>query len=167
MKKLFALFFVSATLLWGCKKDDTPAAKTKSDLIARNWQFQTASVTLGTIPVTAYTKGGGAGNLVDFSSSYMNFKSDKSFSQVILPGTTTTGTWKFNTGETAFILTSSSGSVDTWTLDNLTETNLNFSRQIAGNSTDPSDQSWLALIKSYGFSTANGAKIEVKAIPNP
>ncbi|GAB3943073.1 hypothetical protein GCM10028805_08710 [Spirosoma harenae] len=166
MKKLFTLFLLSATLLLGCKKDEEVKPKTKSELIARNWQFQTATVSLGTVPVTAYTKGG-AQNLVDFSSSYMNFKSDGSFSQVLLPNTSLTGTWKLNTGETGFIVTSSSGAVDNWTIDNLTETNLNFSRQIAGNTTDPSDLSWLALIKAYGFSTANGAKIEVKAVPNP
>lgn len=168
MKNLFTLILLSITLLWGCKKDEEAKPKTKSELIAKNWQFQKAVVTLGTLPVNAYTRGQSTPNVVDFDKSFMNFKSDGSFSQSILPGTSSSGTWKFNTGETVFtITTTSTGAVDNWTIDQLTETNLDFSRQIAGNSTDPSDLTWLNIIKSYGFPTTNGAKIEVKTTPAP
>ncbi|OIN60180.1 hypothetical protein [Arsenicibacter rosenii] len=167
MQKFLTILIVVTAILVGCKKEDTATPKTKTELITRKWQFQGARVTLGTLPITAYTRGATTGNVVDFSASYMDFKSGGGFSQVVLPGTSMTGTWKFNSTETAFTVTSSGGSVDSWTIDKLTETNLDFSRQIAANSTDPSDLSWLALIKSYGFSTAAGAKIEVQTVPAP
>ena len=168
MKKIVAILLLGSALVAGCKKEDEATPKTKSQLIVKNWQFQQATVTLGTLLVNAYTRGQTTPNVVDFDKSYMNFKTDGSFAQSLLPGTSSTGTWKFNSTETGFtITTTGSNSVDNWTIDQLTETNLNFSRQIAGNSTDPSDLGWLTLIKSYGFPTAGGAKIEVKTVPTP
>ena len=81
MNKAFFLLAVIGLFMASCIKDSpVPASQNKTQLIARNWQMQTANVTVTatglTLPV--YTKGGTA-NLSDFSKYQLTLTSDGKF----------------------------------------------------------------------------------------
>ncbi|MDB5242152.1 MAG: hypothetical protein JWP57_2777, partial [Spirosoma sp.] len=106
MKK--ALFLLAAVGLFvaSCKKDSpVPAVQTKSQLIARTWQMQTANVTVTssglTLPV--YTKGGTA-NLSDFSKYQLTLNSDGKFT--LFDGAQNqTGTWQLVNNDSQMVWT--------------------------------------------------------------
>ncbi|GAB3275171.1 hypothetical protein GCM10027347_48420 [Larkinella harenae] len=172
MKKAILLLLMGVTLFVSCKKDDneSPAVKTKAELIARTWEVQKGDITVGAFPsVTGYTKGN-ATNAVDMSKFRLEFKSNGDFVQSGLDGTQSTGKWALSENDTKLTLTAAQiPTPDTWKVDNLTENNLDISRDIAGNSTAPGDLYWKNLIDTYGkplnISSKDGAKIVVKTIP--
>ncbi|RAJ92662.1 hypothetical protein LX87_04992 [Larkinella arboricola] len=171
MKKAILLLLMSTSILLSCSKDDddTPAVKTKAEMIAQTWEIQTGAIGLGAIPpTTGYTKGT-PGYLVDMSKFRLQFKNDGTFVQTSLDGTSTTGTWALSENDTKLTLTTAQiPTPDSWRIDNLTEKNLDISRDIAGDSTAPGDLYWKNLIDNFGvpgFTSANGVKIVVKTIP--
>ncbi|RCR68999.1 hypothetical protein [Larkinella punicea] len=172
MKKALLLLLMGTTLFVSCSKDDddTPAVKTKAELIARTWEVQTGIITVGAYPaITGYTKGVAA-NPLDMSKFRLEFKSNGDLVQSGLDGTSSTGKWALSENDTKLTLTSTQlPSGDSWKVDNLTEQNLDISRDIAGNSTAPGDLYWKNLIDNYGkplnISSKDGAKIVVKTIP--
>lgn len=173
MKKALLLLLMGTTLFVSCNKDDDddqPAVKTKSEILVRTWEVQTAIVTLGTLPaVTGYTKGN-AGNPLDMSKFRFEFKSGGDFVQTGLDGTQVTGKWTLTDNDTKLTLTTPAlPAPDVWKVDNVTESNFDISRDIAGNSTTPGDLYWKNLIDSYGkplgLTSANGVKIVIKTIP--
>jgi hypothetical protein len=172
MKKAILLLLLGTTLFVSCSKDDddTPAVKTKSEILVKTWEVQTGIVTLGALPaIPGYTKGG-AGNLIDMSKFKLEFKSTGDFTQTGIDGATSSGKWTLTDNDTKLTLTVASiPTPDVWTVDNLTETNFDISRQIAGNSTAPGDLYWKNLIDTYGkplgLSSKDGVKIVVKTVP--
>ncbi|MGA0558092.1 hypothetical protein ACO2Q8_15640 [Larkinella sp. VNQ87] len=173
MKKALLFLLLGTTIFVGCNNDDddTPAVKTKAELIAQTWEVNTGIVTLGTLPpITGYTKNGGTTNALDMSKFRLQFKSNGDVVQTGLDGTSSTGKWSLSENDTKLTMTSPQlPAGDTWKIDNLTETNLDISRDIAGNSTAPGDLYWKNLIDAYGkplgLSSANGVKIAVKTTP--
>ncbi|GAB3902322.1 hypothetical protein GCM10028803_28740 [Larkinella knui] len=162
---------MGTTLFVSCSKDedDTPAVKTKAEMIARTWEVQTGVITVGTLAVPGYTKGN-PGNLVDMSKFRLEFKSNGDLVQTSLEGASSTGKWALSENDTKLTLTTTQlPAGDVWMIDNLTETNLDLNRTIAGNSTAPGDLYWKNLIDTYGkplnITSAAGAKIAVKTIP--
>ncbi|MFC5408500.1 hypothetical protein ACFPMF_04230 [Larkinella bovis] len=172
MKKALLLLLVGVTLFVSCGKDDDdqPAVKTKSEILVRTWEVQTAIVTLGTLPpVTGYIKGN-PGPVLDMSKFRFEFKSNGDFVQTGIDGTQVTGKWTLTDNDTKLTLTTAAlPAPDVWKADNITEQNLDISRDIAGNSTAPGDVYWKNLIDTYGkalnLSSANGVKIVIKTIP--
>ena len=174
MKKAILFLLMGTTLLVSCNKDDdeTPAVKTKAEILARTWEVQTGAIGAGAIPpVTGYTKGN-AGNLVDMSKFRLEFKSNGDLVQTSLEGATTTGKWALSDNDTKLTLTTPQlPAGDSWKVDNLTEQNLDISRDIAGTSMAPGDLYWKNLIdtqaQAVGFpiSSKDGLKIVVKTIP--
>ena len=170
MKKAILLLLMSTTILLSCSKDDdeTPAAKTKAEMLAQTWEIQTGAIGLGSIPPqTGYTKG--QSSLLDMSKFRLEFKSNGDFIQTGLDGTTSTGKWALEENDTKLTLTTAQiPTPDSWKIDNLTEQNLDLSRDIAGNSTAPGDLYWKNLIDNFGipnFTSKDGVKIVVKTIP--
>ncbi|MFD1139952.1 hypothetical protein ACFQ4C_02495 [Larkinella insperata] len=173
MKKAILLLLMSTSVLLSCNKDDDDSPKSKTELIARTWEVQTGIMSVGASPeIPGYTKDR-PGNLVDMSKFRLQFKNDGTFVQTSLDGTSSTGTWALSENDTKLTLMSTQLQAgDTWKVDNLTEQNLDISRQIAGNSTAPGDLYWINLIESYlknapalPFSPRDGVKIMVKTIP--
>ena len=174
MKKAILVLLMGTTLFVSCSKDDdnTPAVKTKAELIARTWEVQTGSVGQGTLMIPGYTKGSTTPNLVDMSKFRLEFKSNGDLVQTGLDGVPASGKWALSENDTKLTLTSAQlPAGDSWKVDNLTEQNLDISRDIAGNSTAPGDVYWKTLIdtkaKEAGvpFSSAGGVKIAVKTVP--
>ncbi|MGM9511267.1 hypothetical protein ACS5NO_26250 [Larkinella sp. GY13] len=173
MKKALLLLLMGTTLFVSCSKDDddTPAVKTKSEMLVRTWEVQTGSIGLGTAtPITGYTKGGGAANLVDMSKFKLEFKTGGDFVQTSLDGTSSSGKWALTDNDTKLSLTTTQiPTPDVWNITTLTETNFDIARQIAGNSTAPGDLYWKNLIDTFGkplgITSAAGASIAVKTIP--
>ncbi|GAB3337547.1 hypothetical protein GCM10027299_48760 [Larkinella ripae] len=174
MKKAILFLLMGTTLFVSCGKDDDtdqPAVKTKAEMIVRNWEVQTGSVGQGTLMIPGYTKGA-ANNLVDMSKFRLEFKSNGDFVQTGIEGAATTGKWALSENDTKLTLTSPQlPAGDSWKVDNLTEQNLDISRDIAGNSTAAGDLYWKMMIdeelKTAGLplTTKDGVKIAVKTIP--
>lgn len=170
MKKAILLLLMSTTIFLSCSKDDdTPAVKTKAEMIAQTWEIQTGAIGLGSIPpTTGYTKGN-TGNVVDMSKFRLQFKSDGTFVQTSLEGNSSTGTWALSENDTKLtLITTQIPAPDSWKVDNLTDQNLDISRDISGDSTAPGDLYWKNLIDNYGlpgFTSKNGVRIVVKTIP--
>ncbi|MFD2571982.1 hypothetical protein ACFSUS_15165 [Spirosoma soli] len=159
----FAFLFSLLIVAFSCK-DDEPTVVSKSQLIARSWQIQALTITLGTTPIPGYTRGG-AQNIINLDAFRLNFKPDGSYVQTNEDGSVDSNySWKFINSETAFaLITQPSQYTVQWTLDELTDRTLNFSRKIAANSTDPSDLYYLNLLKAAGLPTAAGATLSIKA----
>lgn len=174
MKKAILILLMGVTVFVSCSKDDdTPATKTKAELIARTWEVQTGTIAIGTFPaITGYTKGT-ATNPVDMSKFRMEFKSNGDFVQTGLDGTSSSGKWALSENDTKVTLTTAAlPAPDSWKIDNLTATNLDISRDIAGTSTVPGDVYWKNLVDTYAktipnlpVSSKDGLKIVVKTIP--
>lgn len=174
MKKALLLLLMGTTLFVSCSKDDddTPAVKTKSQMLVRTWEVQTGTIGQGTLSIPGYTKGKTTGNIVDMSKFRFEFKSNGDLLQTGIDGVPTTGKWTLTENDTKLTLTSAQlPAGDSWKVDNLTEQNLDISRDIAGNSTTPGDVYWKTLIDTRAkeanipFSSAGGVKIAVKTVP--
>ncbi|RRB07200.1 hypothetical protein [Larkinella rosea] len=172
MKKALLFLLLGTAVFVSCSKDDdsTPAVKTKAEMIVNTWEVQTGSVGLGSAtPINGYTKGGSA-NLLDMSKFRMQFKTGGDFVQTSLEGVSTTGKWALSDNDTKLTLTTAAlPAPDVWNITTLTETNFDFGRTIAGNSTAAGDLYWKNLIDTYGkpvgITSANGVTIAVKTVP--
>ncbi|GAB3921473.1 hypothetical protein [Larkinella terrae] len=173
MKKALLFLLLGTTVFVSCNKDDddtTPAVKTKAEMLINTWEVQSGTVGLGAAaPIPGYTKGGST-NLLDMSKFRMQFKTGGDFVQTSLEGVSTSGKWALSDNDTKLTLTTPAlPAPDVWNITNLTETNFDFGRVIAGNSTAPGDLYWKNLIDTYGkplgITSANGVTIAVKTIP--
>ncbi|WP_128546791.1 hypothetical protein [Larkinella soli] len=169
MKKSLLFLLLGVSFLWSCKKDDDgtqPAAQTKTQLVARTWEVQSGQATVGALPtLNIYTKGA-AQNPADLSKFRLAFNSNGQVTQTNIDGSNQTGTWKLGENDTKITI-SGSQITDTWTIDNLTDKNLDISRTVQENSTNPADQNWIQLAKTYGVPTTGGIKLAVKLTPVP
>lgn len=104
MKSLrFPVLFLILLAAFSCKRNNEPTVVTKTQLIARNWQIQTLTISLGTTTqIPAYTWGGSQ-NLIDLNAYPLNFKADGTYAQTYRDNTVDPNyTWKFLTNETGF-----------------------------------------------------------------
>ncbi|HEV7780916.1 MAG TPA: lipocalin family protein [Chitinophagaceae bacterium] len=135
MKKYIFTPLLSLTLvlfaLVSCDKDDdTPAPKTKTELITSGtWKFQSASaggVDISTAPQIACF----VDNTITFSSATAGSISEGAV--ICAPTTAGPFTWNFATGETELVLSGPliPGGTNTFTIVSLNETNLVVSQNV-------------------------------------
>ncbi|SFF46322.1 hypothetical protein [Thermoflexibacter ruber] len=117
----FCLFVF--VLLTACKKDTAP---TKTDLLARTWQADEATIQQGAVSITAYKKGGSS-NLADFSKFRLIFKKDGTFNSTDTDGAAAQGTWKFVNNETQLEIKEGSDPIQLINILKLTSTNFDLS----------------------------------------
>ncbi|MFD2572733.1 hypothetical protein ACFSUS_18985 [Spirosoma soli] len=167
MQKVLFLLAIVGLFTASCTKssDPAPATQTRTQLIAKTWQMQTASATLNSnnFSVPVYAKGG-TGNLLDYSKYQLTLGSDGKSS--LFDGTTTrTGTWQLATNDTQLVITYPDNTKVTYTVDGASATNLDLSYQIDPATKDASEQALLAQGRSLNFDVSKGIKITTKLIP--
>lgn len=166
MKKTLFLLTVIGLFVASCKKDSpVPAVQTKTQLIARTWQMQTASVTVTSTGLTlpVYTKGA-TGNVTDFSKYQLALTSDGKFS--LFNGTQTqTGTWQLLNNDTQLILTYTDNTTQTNTVTTASATNLDLSYQVPTTTQNPTEKGYLAQAQALGLDVSKGLTISTKLIP--
>jgi hypothetical protein len=166
MKKAFFLFVISGLFIISCKKDSpVPAVDTKTKLIARTWQMQTASITVTSsgLALPVYTKGGTA-NLSDFSKYQLSLNSDGKFT--LFDGAQNqTGTWQLLNNDTQMDWTNADNTKTTYKVNTASATNLDLEYQVLTTTQNPTEKGYLAQAQALGFDVSKGLTISTKLIP--
>lgn len=167
MKRILFFLAIISLSVTGCKKANTdPVVQTKTQLIARTWQMQSANVTITanglTLPV--YAKGGGAGNLIDYSKYQLGLTTDGKFT--LSDGTQTqTGTWQLLNNDTQLTLTYADNSKVTYTVATASATNLDLGYQVLPTTQNATEKGYLAQVQALGQDAGKGLVISTKLIP--
>ncbi len=170
MQKAVIFLALMGLFLTSCKSDSndpTPAAQTKTQLIAKSWQMQSATGTVTANPavvVPVYQKGGGANNLIDFSRYQLGLTSDGKFT--LNDGRQTqTGTWQLVNNDTQLVLTYTDNTQVTYTVNTASATNLDLDYQISPTTQNVTEKGYLTTAQGFGFDTSKGLKISTKLVP--
>lgn len=165
------LLALSAAFIFGCKKDDdntnTGGSNGTKTNLTKTWQAQAVEGITGNTVVpklTVYTKGGSA-NLYDFSTFSVNFKSDGTFQQTGLDGTNSTGTWTLGSDNKTITMTSTGGSVVTYTADPVTAQSATFKYILNVKNPKGIDAQIINVAQSKGLTINDGAYLNLVVIP--
>ena len=165
MNKAFFLLAVIGLFMASCIKDSpVPASQNKTQLIARNWQMQTATVTVTSTGLTlpVYTKGGTA-NLSDFSKYQLTLTSDGKFT--LFDGAQSqTGTWQLLNNDTQMDWTFADNTKRTYTVNTASATNLDLQYQVLTTTQNPIEKGYLAQAQALGQDISKGMTISTKLI---
>jgi hypothetical protein len=165
MKTPIIITAIAFVFLIGCSKTDSTPAKTKTEIITKTWNVQQLDGEIGTLKVTAYTKGA-TNNIVDFSKFQFVFTADGKYTQTDQNSTKTNGTWVFTNNEANIALTDgTTKTVATWNLDTITDTSLILKHNIDGGNPSAFDVLIIQYAKSVGFDATKNSSLTVKLTP--